>query len=233
MKAMILAAGLGKRMQPLTQHTPKPLLKIGERYLIEFHLEKLAQAGIKEVVINIHWLAEQIPAALGSGERWGLTIHYSHEPELLETAGGIRHCLELLTDDASDVFLLINGDVYFEWDLAQWLAAAPILGASQQVYLALVNNPSHHPSGDFSCSDSSLRLCALDSGLPAYTYAGVGLFRAAFFEGLARAYQPLGPLLKAGLEQQIILGRPVDAYWLDVGSPERLAELRSRFGGLP
>lgn len=228
MKAMILAAGLGKRMQPLTNHTPKPLLKIGERYLIEFHLEKLAQAGIKELVINTHWLAEQIPAALGTGERWGLNIHYSHEPELLETAGGIRQCLELLTDTSSDTFLLINGDVYFEWDLAQWLAAAPSLNECQQAYLALVDNPAHHPSGDFAYSSSTLELQALDSGLPAYTYAGVGIFRASFFESLAQGYQPLGPLLKAGLAQQAILGRPVDAYWLDVGSPERLAELRAR-----
>jgi MurNAc alpha-1-phosphate uridylyltransferase len=246
MKAMILAAGLGKRMRPLTEHTPKPLLKIGTRYLIEFHLEKLAKAGIKEVVINTHWLAEQIPAALGNGERWGLQIHYSHEPELLETAGGIRECLHLLASAPEDVFLLINGDVYFEWDLAAWIASAPMLDQQHPVFLALVQNPSHHPHGDFGIlknvgisknvgfskdldlSKSEACLVSRDSASDTYTYAGIGLYRASFFEHLAKGYHALGPMLKAGLEQRAILGRLEDAYWLDVGSPERLEALRSR-----
>lgn len=228
MKAMILAAGLGKRMRPLTDHTPKPLLKIGARYLIEFHLEKIAKAGIKEVVINTHWLAEQIPAALGNGERWGLQIHYSHEPELLETAGGIRECLHLLADNADHTFLLINGDVYFEWDLTAWLASAPLLDPQHPVYLALVENPPHHPQGDFAYSKADHSLAACDSSSDTFTYAGVGLYRASFFQHLEKGYQPLGPLLKAGLAQRAILGRPVDAYWLDVGSPERLEALRVR-----
>lgn len=228
MKAMILAAGLGKRMRPLTDHTPKPLLKIGERYLIEFHLEKLAQAGIKEVVINTHWLAEQIPAALGNGERWGLQLHYSHEPELLETAGGIRQCLHRLADKPDDVFLLINGDVYFEWGLAEWITSAPVLDQQHPVFLALVQNPPHHPQGDFAYSSSDFCLSACDSDADTYTYSGVGLYRASFFEHLEKGYQALGPLLKTGLEQRAVLGCPVDAYWLDVGSPERLVELRAR-----
>lgn len=228
MKAMILAAGLGKRMRPFTDHTPKPLLTIGSRYLIEFHLERVAKAGIKEVVINTHWLAEQIPAALGSGERWGVKIYYSHEPELLETAGGIRECLHWLANKPDDVFLLINGDVYFEWDLPSWLASAPILDEQHPVYLALVKNPAHNPKGDFSCSASDLCLSSCGRGAPTFTYAGIGLFRASFFAELEKGYQALGPLLKAGLEHKAILGKPVDAYWLDVGSPERLEELRNR-----
>jgi MurNAc alpha-1-phosphate uridylyltransferase len=218
-------------MRPLTDHTPKPLLKIGQRCLIEFHLEKLAAAGFKEVVINTHWLAEQLPEALGTGERWGLMIHYSHEPELLETAGGIRQCLDVLAEQPSDVFLLINGDVYFEWDLAQWLAEAPRLDESHQVYLALVSNPPHHPEGDFACAETGGVLTALGNSVhSSFTYSGIGLFRGSFFADLPAGYQPLGPLLKAGLGHQAILGCPMDAYWLDVGSVERLAELKAHLG---
>ena len=158
MKAMILAAGLGKRMQPLTNFIPKPLLRVGDHYLIEFHLEKLANAGIRDVVINTHWLAEQIPSALGTGEKWGLNIQYSHEPELLETAGGIEHVLKNLVDDDSDTFLLINGDVYFEWNLGEWLKKAQALVAGKQAFLALVPNPQHHLEGDFCVQNEKTKM---------------------------------------------------------------------------
>ena len=239
MKAMILAAGLGKRMQPLTNTIPKPLLEVGGKYLIEFHLEKLAAAGIRDVVINTHWLAEQIPQALGSGEKWGLNIHYSHEPELLETAGGIRQALEYLiddslldnslADDSSEIFLLINGDVYFEWELSAWLDKSKTALKEYQAFLALVPNPPHHLNGDFTCSKAS-HLLGLNqnSSQDTYTYAGLGVFRASFFADLDPGYRALGPLLKQAMANELIVGQVENAYWLDVGTPERLEELIAR-----
>jgi MurNAc alpha-1-phosphate uridylyltransferase len=234
MKAMILAAGLGKRMRPLTDHTPKPLLKVGDRYLIEFHLEKLAKAGISDIVINTHWLADQIPGALGSGEKWGLNIHYSHEPELLETAGGIRQALKYLVDCDSDTFLLINGDVYFEWDLCAWLEKAETSIREKQAFLALVPNPQHHQEGDF-CLDSQTSLLQLKQAVndKAFTYSGVGLYKESFFSELLEGYRPLGPLLKKAIEGQVITGQLERDYWLDVGTPERLEELNCRMLGNP
>lgn len=228
MKAMILAAGLGKRMQPLTNITPKPLLKVGNRHLIEYHLEKLAQAGIREVVINTHWLAEQIPAALGSGEKWGLQLTYSHEPELLETAGGIRQALPYLVDSQEDTFLLVNGDVYFDWDLSEWLNKAKNIMQQFQACLALVPNPVHHPVGDFYL-DSASHLLSLD-GLDQsekYTYSGVGLYRGSLFNDLPEGYLALGPVLKQAISKGMISGCFQNEYWLDVGTPERLEELAS------
>lgn len=231
MKAMILAAGLGRRMQPLTNTTPKPLLEVGGKYLIEFHLEKLAAAGIRDVVINTHWLADQLPQALGSGEKWGLNIHYSHEPELLETAGGIRQALDGLVDDVSEAFLLINGDVYFEWNLSTWLKKSEKSLNEHQAFLALVENPSHHSKGDFTCSSDS-NLLGLKKNVPidTYTYSGVGLYRASFFSGLDQGYQALGPLLKQAIADELIVGQVETAYWLDVGTPERLNTLIARKG---
>lgn len=229
MKAMILAAGLGKRMQPLTKHTPKPLLKVGDRYLIELHLEKLAKVGIQDVVINTHWLAEQIPAALGSGEKWGLTIHYSHEPELLETAGGIRQALRYLIDDESDTFLLINGDVYFEWDLAEWLNSAQATIQNKQACLALIPNPQHNLEGDFCFQDQSKILSLINASTDeSFTYSGIGLYRGSFFSKLKLGYQAMKPLFDEAIAQQLIVGQVEHAYWLDVGTPERLDELVSR-----
>lgn len=226
---MILAAGLGKRMQPLTNHTPKPLLQVGGRYLIELHLEKISQAGIQEVTINTHWLAEKIPAALGSGEKWGLKIHYSHEPVLLETAGGIQKALNNLIDNDADTFLLINGDVYFEWDLVEWLNKAQASIQNKQASLALVPNPKHHPVGDFCLqNDSNILGIKREASDKCFTYSGLGLYRGSFFSRLESGYQALGPLLKDAIAQQLIVGQLENDYWLDVGTPERLAELEAR-----
>ncbi len=229
MKAMILAAGLGKRMQPLTNFTPKPLLKVGNRYLIEFHLEKLAKAGIKEVIVNTHWLAEQIPAALGNGEKWGLNIRYSHEPDLLETAGGIRQALDYLVDDQNDTFLLINGDVYFEWDLHAWLNKASSTIADKKAFLALVPNPPHHTEGDFCFQRDTSHLQLKDmTSDQAYTYSGLGLYHKSLFSELALGYRPLGPVLKQAITENLIVGGLEMDFWLDVGTPERLEALISR-----
>ncbi|MFT6028716.1 MAG: MurNAc alpha-1-phosphate uridylyltransferase [Oleiphilaceae bacterium] len=229
MKAMILAAGLGTRMQPLTNFTPKPLLKVGDRYLIEFHLEKLSKAGIKDIIVNTHCLAEQIPAALGTGENWGLNIHYSYEPELLETAGGIRQVISRLVDSDSETFLLINGDVFFEWDLTSWLDKAKASITNKKAFLALVPNPLHHLEGDFFIQAESGELkLKKTAGDDAFTYSGIGLYKTSLFSELALGYRPLGPLLKDAVEQQLIVGQVESAYWLDVGTPERLEELKSR-----
>ena len=152
MRAMILAAGLGTRMRPLTDTVPKPLLKVGGKYLIAYHLENIAKTDITDVVINTHWLAEKIPAALGDGSRWGLNIHYSHEPELLETAGGIANAMQTLVGDGDDRFLLLNGDVYTELDLKGWLSSISDIDARTLAHLALVNNPKHNAQGDFFLS---------------------------------------------------------------------------------
>lgn len=227
MKAMILAAGLGKRMRPLTEHVPKPLLKIGEKYLIEFHLEKLAAAGIKDVVINTHWLAQQITANLGGGERWGLRLHYSHEPDLLETAGGIVQALSMLTDEEQPAFLLINGDVYSELDLMSFVRHAPELGVQQEAYLALVDNPSHNVNGDFSLEANGLLSDKASTG-QSLTYAGIALFHRDFFKDQKPGPCQLGPLLHKAISDHRVCGDHTKAYWLDVGTPERLKILRDR-----
>lgn len=225
MRAMILAAGLGKRMRPLTEHVPKPLLQVEGKYLIEHHLQRLADAGIQDVVINTHWLAQQIPAALGNGEKWGLRIHYSHEHDLLETAGGIVQALPILCAD-DDSFLLINGDIYSDFDLSDWLASAPSLSEAKAAYLALVDNPEHNPTGDFYLSDEGL-LSLTGEPESCKTYAGIALFHKGFFSGLELGPSLLGPQLKAAIGENKVIGSVLSDFWLDVGTPERLAELRT------
>jgi MurNAc alpha-1-phosphate uridylyltransferase len=214
-------------MRPLTDHVPKPLLKVGGKCLIEFHLEKLAAAGIRDVVINTHWLAEQIPAALGSGERWGLRLHYSHEPELLETAGGIVQALSTLTEDGEAEFLLVNGDVYCEVDFASFLNRAAKRGDQHQAHLALVDNPDHNPSGDFVLGQGGELSEQPDQG-EYLTYAGLALFHRDFFRDLNPGPSLLGPLLKQAIRDRKVGGEHIRDYWLDVGTPERLQSLNDR-----
>jgi len=240
MKAIILAAGLGTRMRPLTERTPKPLLKVAGKYLIEFHLEQLAKVGITEVVINTFWLAEQFLPALGTGDRWGLKIHYSHEKKLLETAGGILNALPLLKNERtasstdSSAFLVINGDIYTEINLLNWLKQAPVLGASvndKQAYLALVENPEHNIEGDFclDAEEGSLHLKhTVNLDLPCYTYAGIGLYHPDFFKSLAPGPHPLAPLLKKQIAANQVCASLISDYWLDIGTPERLTQLQQR-----
>lgn len=227
MKAMILAAGLGSRMRPLTNHTPKPLIKVSGKHLIEFHIERLMQCGVKEIVINTHWLAEQLPAALGDGAKWGVKIHYLNEEILLETAGGIQAALPFLSD-GKQAFLVVNGDIYTELDLSSWIAKAPLLNEQCLAYLALVNNPDHNKKGDFSFEEKSSRVGLLPADLPAYTYAGLAIFHPNFFHGLKPGPSPLGPLLRTYIRKQNVYGACITDYWLDVGTPERLAKLKQR-----
>lgn len=218
MKAMILAAGRGERMRPLTDTCPKPLLPAGGKPLIVWHLERLAAAGFKEVVINHAHLGQQIVDALADGSRWGLAIQYSPEPPgALETAGGIATALPLLGDEP---FLVINGDIYCDADLTAF--CAPPLAATDLARLLLVPNPPQHPTGDFTLAGD--RLGNGDS--ERHTFAGIGLYRPALF-ATTPAHQPakLAPLLRAAAEQGQIAARLHTGRWEDVGTPERLARL--------
>jgi MurNAc alpha-1-phosphate uridylyltransferase len=221
---MILAAGRGKRMRPLTDHTPKPLLPVGGKPLIVWHLERLAQTGFRQVVINHAHLGEQIPAALGDGRAWGIEIAYSPEPpEALETAGGIAHALPLLGDAA---FLVVNGDIFCDWNPANARALARTLDmTSRLAHLVLVDNPPHHPAGDFTLEENRL-------GLPrpeekhTLTFAGIGIYAPRFFASLSPEHPAkLAPLLCAAIELGQVSGERHDGCWVDVGTPERLRQL--------
>jgi len=218
MKAMILAAGRGERMRPLTDHTPKPLLAAGGKPLIVWHLEKLAAAGFGEVIVNHAHLGEQIEATLGDGSKWGLTIHYSPEPPgALETAGGIAKALPLLGDAP---FLIVNGDVYCDVDFPAFTDRdCPAGGA----HLLLVANPAHHGGGDFSLDGAHIIPAGAGQTL---TYAGIGIFSPAMFAPVPIG-QPmkLRPLLDAAIAAGTLTGERHAGCWVDVGTPQRLAAL--------
>lgn len=215
MKAMILAAGRGERMRPLTDHTPKPLLEVGGKALIEYHLHALRQAGITEVIINHAWLGQQIEARLGNGEHYGLRIEYSPEvPVALETAGGIIQALPRL---GQAPFVVINGDIWCDYPLQQ-LPLQP----EGLAHLVMVANPLHNPQGDF-CLQQDGRLQA--EGEPKLTYSGIGLYDPRLFAGLETGIRPLAPLLKTAMAQGLVTGEQYTGQWWDVGTPERLQEL--------
>jgi len=233
---MVLAAGKGERMRPLTLHMPKPLLPVGGRPLIEWHLLKLAAAGVTDVVINTSWLGEQLPQHLGTGERFGLALCYSDEgPEPLETAGGIIAALPWLAPSAGPVqpFAVVNGDV---WTDAPLPPLAPAAG--DLAHLVLVNNPAQHPRGDFTlgapagvdlgaAAASALRRAVLprDAGGQTFTFSGLATYHPAFFAGLAAGKRPLKPLLDACIAAGQMAGSHWMGRWTDVGTPERLAAL--------
>lgn len=222
MKAMILAAGRGERLRPLTDTTPKPLLVAGGRPLIVWHLQRLAAAGWREVVINHAHLGEQIEAALGDGSAFGLHIAYSPEPTgALETAGGIAAALPLLGEQP---FLAVNGDIWCDWDFSQARRIAQTTD-QRRAHLLLVANPAHHPGGDFCLQGEVLRAAtAARSGT--LTYAGIGVFWPGFFAGVtAGATMKLRPLLDQGIDRGIVTGEQHGGRWIDVGTRERLAEL--------
>lgn len=220
MHAMILAAGRGERMRPLTDATPKPLLRAGGRALIEYHLEALVRAGIDDIVINHAHLGDRIEAALGDGSRYGARIRYSAEPEgALETGGGIFQALPLLGEGP---FLVVNGDVWTDLDYASLPRAFDGLA-----YLLLVDNPAHHPGGDF-CLDGG-RVLVCDG--PRLTFSGIGLYRAALFRDCRPGRFPLAPLLRDAMAAGQVRGAHFQGRWLDIGTPQRLAELDRMLGG--
>ena len=218
MKALILAAGRGTRMEALTDHCPKPLLKVNGQHLIEFHLHALQQAGIQEVIINTSYLAEQIHRTLGNGARYGVNITYSNEgPNALETAGGIVNALPLL---GSEPFIVINGDVWTDYNLAQLMTKKTLKYAL--AHLVLVNNPGHNLKGDFGMDAQGY----LTDQPTRYTYSGIGLYSPALFANQTIQKRPLAPLLKQVISEKKVCGEYYSGHWLDVGTPERLEYLR-------
>jgi N-acetyl-alpha-D-muramate 1-phosphate uridylyltransferase len=222
MKAMILCAGRGERMRPLTDATPKPLLPIAGKPLVQYHIEKLAQAGITEIVINHAWLGEQVETVLGDGSQWGVVIRYSAEGEALETAGGIIKALPLLGEDP---FIVVNGDVWCDYPFEKLLALRP-----EKAHLVLVANPEHNPQGDFTLTEDGL---LLDQGEKKFTFSGVSVMNPVLFSeliceldsGRGNGIMPLAPLLREAMARQQVSGELYQGEWVDVGTPERLATL--------
>ena len=218
MKAMILAAGRGERMRPLTDFTPKPLLKVGAKPLIVWHLERLAQAGFKEVVINHAHLGGQIEQALGNGSLWSMHIQYSPEQQALETAGGIANALPLLGEQP---FLVVNGDIYTEIDFAPLANLAHGLSPNL-AHLLMVDNPPQHPQGDFAIVDGRLS----ESGATQLTFSGVGVYHPSLFASVGRGQAAkLAPLLREAMAKQLATASYYDGVWHDIGTPERLHNL--------
>jgi N-acetyl-alpha-D-muramate 1-phosphate uridylyltransferase len=218
MKAMILAAGRGVRMRPLTDTTPKSLLAVGGKPLIAWQLEKLARAGFAEVVINHAHLGQLIEAALGDGSRFGLSIRYSAESEALETAGGIALALPLL---GAEPFLVINADVYSDYDYSM---LAGLLLADRLAHLVLVDNPAQHPRGDFALEAGRAR----ETGRRMLTFSGIGVYAPRLFSGIPpRAKVPLAPLLRKAMGADRVSGEHYRGRWHDVGTAERLDALNT------
>jgi MurNAc alpha-1-phosphate uridylyltransferase len=216
MKAMVLAAGRGERMRPLTDREPKPLLRVGGKRLIEYHLERLAAGGFHEVVINTAWLGDMIETVIGRGERYGLSITYSHErPDALETGGGIFNALPQL---GSAPFLLVNGDVWADIDFGA-LRRAPPRGSL--AHLVLVTNPPHHMRGDFLLTDGQVS----DGEGTRYTYSGIGIYTPDLFAGSTAGKFPLLPLLRNAIAARALSGELHEGRWYDIGTIERLNAL--------
>ena len=214
MKAMILAAGRGERLRPLTDRTPKPLLEVGGERLIERHLKRLAAAGYTKVIINLSWLGSQIRSCVGNGQRFGVEVRYSDEgPTALETGGGIFKALPEL---GRDPFLVVNGDIWTDYPLLPAPLAADLHG-----HLVLVPNPPQHARGDFAFDGNRVR----DGAGDRYTFSGIAVYRRDFFAGCTPGKFPLLPLLKRAVEAGRLGGEVYRGAWHDVGSPERLAEL--------
>ena len=219
MKAMILAAGLGNRMRPLTLHTPKPLLEVGGKALIVWHIEKLQKIGVTEIVINTAWLGDKLVTALGDGSQFGVQILWSHEGEGLETAGGIIHALPLLGDAP---FILVNGDVWTTMDFSSLLN---VQLEDKQAHLILVENPPQHVQGDFILKQGLAYTFEQAQLGEALTYSGIAVLNPEMFTGLEQGKRPLAPLLKQAMQQQQVSAEKMQAIWVDVGTPERLAQL--------
>jgi len=242
LRAMILAAGRGERMRPLTDHCPKPLLQVGGRSLLEWHLLALARAKIRDVVINLSWKGSMIPQLVGDGARYALRITYSDEGDgALETAGGIVRALPLLGDAP---FLVINGDIWTDFDYAR----PPQLDPQALGSLIVVPNPPQHPHGDFALLPRGVSVPAGVSGgvfdiladperlaaptaPPRFTFSGIAHYRREFFDGVAPGRQPLLPLLRRAAAAGRLRGRLYQGLWFDIGTPERLRELDERLAG--
>jgi len=217
---VILSAGHGTRMMPLTKNTPKPLLKVGQYSLIEHHLLRLNRLGFQQIVINIAYLGEQIRNTLGDGSQYGLSIEYSDEAETgaLETAGGLKAALPLIQ---SDPFLVINADIWTDYDFSQLLN--PL---EKQVRLVMVENPPHNPEGDFSISGDAL---LSNNNKDKLTFSGIGLYQKSVFNELKDGKQALAPVFRSLIEQGEIEGVTIDSQWQDIGTPERLEAINRAY----
>lgn len=214
MRAMILAAGKGERMQPFTNITPKPMLKAGGKPLLQYHIESLVNAGIREIVINTGRLGDVIESWFGSGHGFGADIQYSREgDEPLETGGGIKHALPLL---GSEPFIALNGDIWTDFNYSRLLERD-----NKLIHLVLVKNPPHHPDGDFVLQGDVVSL----EGSPKLTFSGIGLYPPAYFSEQSETVFPLLPLLQRAIREGKVTGELFKGHWLDVGTPERLQEL--------
>jgi N-acetyl-alpha-D-muramate 1-phosphate uridylyltransferase len=240
---MILAAGRGERMRPLTLARPKPLLRVGGEALIEHHLRALAAAGFREVVVNLSWLGEQIPEALGDGTRYGLAIRYSDEgPEPLETGGGIFRALPLLSPMGVEPFLVLNGDVWMDYPYQRLRTRFEQgLAAKDQAHLVLVPNPAHNPVGDFAVLDDRMvepvpgmatdtAVAERIAALPRWTFSGLGVYHPSLFNGCRDGTFKLAPLLRAAAVQNRVGVERFGGDWQDIGTPERLAALNAQLG---
>lgn len=216
MKAMILAAGRGKRMMPLTAEQPKPMLQVGGQPLIYHHIQRLKSAGITNIVINLAWQGHKIEEYFGDGQSFGVNITYSHEPEGgLETAGGIIKALPVLTE-ISDTFIVINGDIFTDYDVH---ALSQLQLLEGEAHIVLVENPAHNPQGDFKL--------ALPNAEQTYTFSGIGLYSKGFFDDSSDAFLALGPLLRAGIEACSVSRELYLGQWFDIGTPERLEKINT------
>ena len=222
MRAMILAAGKGERMRPLTLTTPKPLIPVAGVPLIEYHLGALARAGFTEVVINHAWLGEKIEAHVGNGERFGLQVTYSRETQPLETGGGIFQALKYLGDEP---FVVVNGDIWTDYDFSA--LRRPLAGLA---HLVLVPNPEHHPEGDFLLKDGQVQLPS--TSVDTLTYSGIAVLHPQLFADSAAGAFKLAPLLRFAMRDGDVSGEQFDGHWIDVGTPERLAATEALLAGL-
>lgn len=211
MNAMILAAGRGERMRPLTDSCPKPLLEVNQKALIGYHLEALQRAGIERVVINVSWLAEQIKHSIGDGSQFGLSVVYSDEKEALETAGGIVQALDRLDDR----FIVVNADVFTDYDFSRLFAL------QSDAHLVLVASPEHNPSGDFAIENG----CLSNAETSRYTFSGIAVYSKTFFSGLSAGKQALAPLLRKAADEGRASAEFYAGQWSDVGTVERLQQL--------
>ncbi len=226
MQAMILAAGLGTRMRPLTDHTPKPMLKVAGKPLLEHQLERLFKAGIQHIVINTSYLAQQIEDFIVS-KQWPAEIRLSYEPEPLETAGGLQQALRSGKLSADEAILLVNGDVWCDFDLSQLVQDRRLkLAQDQLAHLVLVNNPEHNPNGDFGLLNHQVQNRAENQ----YTFSGISLIDPKLIPMNQPTPIPLAPLLRQAATENKISGEHYQGYWLDVGTPERLETLAQHLG---
>ena len=216
MRAMILAAGRGKRLRPHTDTLPKPLLHVHGKPLIVHHLEALAAAGFREIVINQGHLGERLPEALGDGACWGVTIHWSVEPpEALETGGGLHQALPLL---GNGPFLAVNGDIWTDYPFARLRAVK-----CDYAHLVMIPNPPHNPRGDFHLAGARLQA----DGEPRLTFSGIAVYHPRLFAGCAPGRYSVVPLLLTAMRDHVVTGERWDGAWSDVGTPERLAEVEA------